>query len=42
MPVGVVTARGEETPQLGAIDCTMAARSRLIQPGETVTFPIFS
>ncbi|WP_261664632.1 hypothetical protein [Deinococcus sp. Marseille-Q6407] len=42
VPVGVVTARGEQTPRLSGIGCTTEARWRLIQPGETVTFPSFS
>lgn len=39
-PVGVVTASGQETPTR-RIACTMELRTRLIQPGETVTFPSF-
>jgi len=42
LPVGVVTASGGKVPEIGGIACTQEARFRLIQPGETVTFPSFS
>ncbi|UQN10627.1 hypothetical protein [Deinococcus sp. QL22] len=40
-PVGVVSTSGKEMPITKRIACTIELRIRLIQPGETVTFPSF-